>query len=98
MAPFKAESVQKVGKKWGSKIGSQHVKTNTVLEFIENRVGFWSRADSFPKEYNEIRVVDISDIFLLFSSQAFWIGIFASMVIIAGIVYVRSSNSDQTID
>ncbi|GIR87386.1 hypothetical protein N9V12_01775 [Gammaproteobacteria bacterium] len=73
-------------------------KTNTVLEFIENRVGFWSRADSFPKEYNEIRVVDISDIFLLFSSQAFWIGIFASMVLIAGIVYVRSSNSDQTID
>lgn len=73
-------------------------KTNNVLEFIENRVGFWSRADSFPKEYEEIRVVDISDIFLLFSSQAFWIGILASVFLIGGIVYVRSSNSDHAIE
>tara|TARA_B100001113_G_scaffold51635_1_gene37721 strand:- start:392 stop:700 length:309 start_codon:yes stop_codon:yes gene_type:complete len=73
-------------------------KTNTVLEFIENRVGFWSRSDSFPKEYEEIRVVDISDIFLLFSTQAFWIGIFVSCILIASIVYVRSSNSDHAID
>ena len=73
-------------------------KTNLVLEFIENRIGFWSRSDSFPKEYQEIRVVDISDIFLLFSTQAFWIGIFASVILVAGIVYVRSSNSDHAID
>ena len=51
-------------------------KTNLVLEFIENRIGFWSRSDSFPKEYQELRVVDITDILLLFSTQAFWIGIF----------------------
>ena len=73
-------------------------KTNIVLEFIENRIGFWSRSDSFPKEYQEIRVVDISDILLLFSTQAFWIGIFASVILVAGIVYVRSSNSDHAID
>ena len=73
-------------------------KTNLVLEFIENRIGFWSRSDSFPKEYQEIRVVDISDIFLLFSTQAFWIGILASVILVAGIVYVRSSNSDHAID
>jgi ABC-2 type transport system permease protein len=73
-------------------------KTNLVLEFIENRIGFWSRADSFPKEYQEIRVVDVSDIFLLFSTQAFWIGILASAILVAGIVYVRSSNSDHAID
>ena len=73
-------------------------KTNLVLEFIENRIGFWSRADSFPKEYQELRVVDISDIFLLFSTQAFWIGILASAILVAGIVYVRSSNSDHAID
>ena len=73
-------------------------KTNLVLEFIENRIGFWSRSDSFPKEYQEIRVVDISDILLLFSTQAFWIGILASVILIAGIVYVRSSNSDHAID
>jgi ABC-2 type transport system permease protein len=73
-------------------------KTNLVLEFIENRIGFWSRADSFPKEYQELRVVDVSDIFLLFSTQAFWIGILASAILVAGIVYVRSSNSDHAID
>ena len=73
-------------------------KTNLVLEFIENRIGFWSRSDSFPKEYQEIRVVDISDILLLFSTQAFWVGIFASVILVAGIVYVRSSNSDHAID
>ena len=73
-------------------------KTKLVLEFIENRIGFWSRSDSFPKEYQEIRVVDISDILLLFSTQAFWIGILASVILVAGIVYVRSSNSDHAID
>ena len=73
-------------------------KTNLVLEFIENRIGFWSRADSFPKEYQELRVVDVSDILLLFSTQAFWIGILASLILVAGIVYVRSSNSDHAID
>ena len=73
-------------------------KTNLVLELIENRIGFWSRSDSFPKEYQEIRVVDISDILLLFSTQAFWIGILASVILVAGIVYVRSSNSDHAID
>ena len=61
-------------------------------------IGFWSRSDSFPKEYQEIRVVDISDILLLFSTQAFWIGILASVILVAGIVYVRSSNSDHAID
>ena len=73
-------------------------KTNLVLEFIENRIGFWSRSDSFPKEYQELRVVDITDILLLFSTQAFWIGIFASVILVAGIVYFRSSNSDHAID
>ena len=73
-------------------------KTNLVLEFIENRIGFWSRADSFPKEYQELRVVDVSDILLLFSTQAFWIGILASVILVAGIVYFRSSNSDHAID
>lgn len=73
-------------------------KSNLVLEFIENRIGFWSRADSFPKEYQELRVVDVSDIFLLFSTQAFWIGILASAILVAGIVYVRSSNSDHAMD
>ena len=44
-------------------------KTNTVLEFIENRLGFWSRAVSFPAASEEIRVVDISDIILMLSTH-----------------------------
>ena len=45
-----------------------------------------------------LRLLVISDILLLFSTQAFWIGIFASVILVAGIVYVRSSNSDHAID
>jgi ABC-2 type transport system permease protein len=73
-------------------------KANNIQEFIENRLGFWSRSDSFPIEYAEARVVDISDIYLLLTTQAFWIGILASVVLIAGIVYTRSTNNDYTLD
>lgn len=73
-------------------------KANNIQEFIENRLGFWSRSDSFPIEYAEARVVDISDIYLLLTTQAFWIGILASVVLIAGIVYMRSTNNDYTVE
>ena len=73
-------------------------KANNIQEFIENRLGFWTRSDTFPIEYAETRVVDISDIYLLFTTQAFWIGILASAVLIAGIVYTRSTNNDYTVE
>jgi ABC-2 type transport system permease protein len=73
-------------------------KANNIQEFIENRLGFWSRSDSFPVEYAEARVVDISDIYLLLTTQAFWIGIFASVILVAGIVYTRSTNNDYTVE
>ena len=73
-------------------------KANNIQEFIENRLGFWSRSDSFPIEYAEARVVDISDIYLLLTTQAFWIGIFASGILVAGIVYTRSTNNDYTVE
>ena len=73
-------------------------KTNEVWEFIDNRLGFWSRADSFPIASEEIRVVDISDIALMLSTQAFWIGMIASAVFVAVIVYTRSTNNDYTVD
>ena len=73
-------------------------KANNIQEFIENRLGFWTRSDTFPIEYAEARVVDISDIYLLFTTQAFWIGILASAVLIAGIVYTRSTNNDYTVE
>ena len=73
-------------------------KANNIQEFIENRLGFWSRSDSFPIEYAEARVVDISDVYLLLTTQAFWVGILASVVLIAGIVYTRSTNNDYTVE
>ena len=73
-------------------------KANNIQEFIENRLGFWARSDSFPIEYAEARVVDISDIYLLLTTQAFWIGILASVVLVAGIVYTRSTNNDYTVE
>ena len=73
-------------------------KTNEVLGFIENRLGFWSRADSFPIASEEIRVVDISDIMLMLSTQAFWIGMIASAILVSGIVYTRSTNNEYTVE
>ena len=73
-------------------------KTNEVLEFIENRLGFWSRADSFPIASEEIRVVDISDIMLMLSTQAFWIGMIASAILVSGIIYTRSTNNEYTVE
>tara|TARA_Y100000766_G_scaffold266399_1_gene260715 strand:- start:67 stop:960 length:894 start_codon:yes stop_codon:yes gene_type:complete len=73
-------------------------KSNLVFEFIENRLGFWSRADSFPVAFEEIRVVDISNIFLMLSTQAFWVGMIASAFLISAIVYTRSTNNDYTVE
>mgnify|MGYP004234248631 CR=1 FL=1 len=73
-------------------------KANNVQEFIENRLGFWSRADSFPIQYEEARVVDITDVYLMLTTQAFWIGLIASAVLVAGIVYTRSTNNDFTVE
>ena len=73
-------------------------KANNVQEFIENRLGFWSRADSFPIQYEEARVVDITDVYLMITTQAFWIGMIASAVLLAGIVFTRSTNNDFTVE
>ena len=74
------------------------LRSNLVLEFIENRLGFWSRADSFPLPIQEIRVVDISNISLMMSTQAFWVGMIASALLISAIVYTRSTNNDYTVE
>ena len=74
------------------------LRSNLVLEFIENRLGFWSRADSFPLPIEEIRVVDISNISLMLSTQAFWVGMIASALLISAIVYTRSTNNDYTVE
>ncbi len=73
-------------------------KTNYILEFIIERIGFWSRSESFPKKYEEIRVVDVPDIYLLFSTPEFWVGIMVSALLVFGIVYTRSTNNDYTVE
>ena len=72
------------------------LKTNYIFTFIEDRLGFWTRASSFPKQAEELRVVDISDIYLMLTTQEFWIGILLSSFLIAGIVYFRSKNNDYS--
>ena len=74
------------------------LKSNSIFEFIIERIGFWSRSESFPKKYEEVRVVDVPDIFLLFSRPEFWIGIIISALLVVGIVYTRSTNNDYTVE
>ncbi len=72
------------------------LKTNYIFTFIEDRLGFWTRASSFPKQAEELRVVDISDIYLMLTTQEFWIGMALSILLIGGIVYFRSRNNDYS--
>ena len=46
----------------------------------------------------EFRVVVVPDIFLLFSTPEFWIGIIISALLVVGIVYTRSTNNDYTVE
>jgi hypothetical protein len=70
------------------------LKTNHIFHFIEDRLGFWT--SSLPEQHEEIRVVDVSDIYLMFSTQDFWIGMALSTLLIGGIVYFRSRNNDYS--
>ncbi len=70
------------------------LKTNYVLAFIEDRLGFWT--SGLPEQNEDLRVVDVSDIYLMFLTQDFWIGITLSALLIGGIVYFRSKNNDYS--
>jgi hypothetical protein len=70
------------------------LKTNHIFHFIEDRLGFWT--SSLPEQLEEVRVVDVSDIYLMFSTQDFWIGMALSTLLIGGIVYFRSRNNDYS--
>ena len=70
------------------------LKTNYILEFIEDRLGFWT--SGLPEQNEDLRVVDVSDIYLMFLTQDFWIGITLSALLIGGIVYFRSKNNDYS--
>ena len=70
------------------------LKTNYILAFIEDRLGFWT--SGLPEQNEDLRVVDVSDIYLMFLTQDFWIGITLSALLIGGIVYFRSKNNDYS--
>ena len=72
------------------------LKTNYMFTFIQDRLRFWTRSSDFPIQSEEIRVVDVTDIYLMISSQNFWIGIILSAVLISGIIYFRSRNNDYS--
>ena len=72
------------------------LKTNYLFTFIQDRLRFWTRSSDFPIQSEEIRVVDVTDIYLMISTQNFWIGIILSAVLISGIIYFRSRNNDYS--
>ena len=66
----------------------------TALE----RIRPWSLMSSFPKKYEELRVVEIADIPLLLATQEFWYGILISVLLIGAIVYIRSRGEYSSVE
>jgi hypothetical protein len=59
----------------------------------------WSRAGSFPKEYEStLGVAELSDIPLLFGMTEFWAGILISSVFIYLTIYFRSKSDYATVE
>ncbi|MDG2457001.1 MAG: hypothetical protein P8N10_05260 [SAR86 cluster bacterium] len=58
----------------------------------------WSLMSSFPKQYEELRVVEIADIPLLLATQEFWYGMLISILLISAIVYVRSRSEYSSVE
>ena len=58
----------------------------------------WSLMSSFPKQYEELRVVEIADIPLLLTTQDFWYGILISVLLIGAIVYIRSRSEYSSVE
>ena len=62
------------------------------------RIQPWSLMSSFPKQYEELRVVEIADIPLLLATQEFWYGILISVLLIGAIVYIRSRSEYSSVE
>ena len=58
----------------------------------------WSLMSSFPKKYEELRVVEIADIPLLLATQEFWYGMLISVLLISAIVYIRSRSEYSSVE
>ena len=68
------------------------LSSSVFLDSLFERVQPWSRASSFPKEYESLGVAELSDIPLLFGMTEFWVGILVSSVFIYLNIYFRSKS------
>ena len=68
------------------------------FDALIERLQPWSRASSFPKEYENLAVSEMSDIPLLFGTLEFWMGILISGIFIYLTIYFRSKSDYASVE
>ena len=74
------------------------LSSSVFLDSLFESVQPWSRASSFPKEYESLGVAELSDIPLLFGMTEFWVGILVSSVFIYLTIYFRSKSDYASVE
>ena len=74
------------------------LSSNLFFDSFLERLQPWSRASSFPKEYENLAVSEMSDIPLLFGLSEFWIGILISGIFIYLTIYFRSKSDYASVE
>ena len=74
------------------------LSSNLFFNSLLERLYPWSRASSFPKEYEDLAVSEMSDIPLLFAMSEFWIGILISAIFIYLTIYFRSKSDYASVE
>ena len=74
------------------------LSSSVFFDSLFERVQPWSRASSFPKEYESLGVAELSDIPLLFGMPEFWVGILVSSVFIYLTIYFRSKSDYASVE
>ena len=74
------------------------LSSSVFFDSLFERVQPWSRASSFPKEYESLGVAELSDIPLLFGMTEFWVGILVSSVFIYLTIYFRSKSDYASVE
>ena len=74
------------------------LSSNLFFNSLFERLQPWSRASSFPKEYEGLAVSEMSDIPLLFGMSEFWIGILISGIFIYLTIYFRSKSDYASVE
>ena len=74
------------------------LSSNLFFNSLLERLQPWSRASSFPKEYENLAVSEMSDIPLLFVMSEFWIGILISAIFIYLTIYFRSKSDYASVE